>query len=311
MRDIVAWQSLVDEFLSYRSGLGYNNWAYAFYLPKFAQYAAQQRAKHLTTQLAIDWICTFQEPDTREYLETYLRTFAKFCVKSDPRTEVLLAHTFSRSKRRKIPHIFSDEELAELQKATAALYPQDGLRSSTYRAIFGLLASSGLRTAEAIRLTRSDVDLNSGVLSIRNGKGQKSRFVPLHPTAVRALTLYARKRDLRIPSPSCERFFVTDRGRPLGRHGPDYALRCLAKRLHWHVRGDYKMHRCRDLRHTFIVRNITNSRSKGQEFDNISLALATYVGHDNISYTYWYMTAVPDLMEMASRRFHACAKALP
>jgi integrase len=307
----MAWQSLVDEFLSYRSGLGYDNWAYQFYLPKFAQYAEQQAAKHLTVQLAIDWICTFKEPDTRKYLETYLRVFSKFLLKSDHRTEVLLPHTFGRGKRRKIPHIFSDEELSELQKATATLGPPSGLRPSTYRAIFGLLASTGIRTAEAIRLTISDVDLKSGVLSIRNSKKQKSRFVPLHPTTARALTLYARKRERRFPSPSCERFFVTDRGNALGRHGPDYALRCLAKKLHWHVRGDYKMHRCRDLRHTFIVRNITNSLSKGQEFDNISLALATYVGHGNISYTYWYMSAIPELMEVASRRFHVCAKELP
>jgi integrase/recombinase XerD len=311
MSDIVGWQALVDEFLSYRSGLGYDNWAYKFYLSKFARYAEQQRAKHLTTQLAIDWICTFKEPDTRKYLETYLRMFAKFCLKSDSRTEVLLSHTFGRGKRRKIPHIFSDGELAELQKATASLYPRSGLRPSTYRAIFGLLASSGLRVAEAIRLTISDVDLTNGVLSIRNSKRLKSRFVPLHPTTIRALTLYARKREKRFPSQSCERFFVTDGGKALGRHGPDYALRCLAKKLHWQVRGDYKMHRCRDLRHTFIVRNITKSLSKGQEFDNISLALATYVGHDNISYTYWYMSAIPELMSVASRRFRACAKELP
>jgi integrase len=237
--------------------------------------------------------------------------FAKFCLKSDPCTEVLLRHTFGRAKRRKIPHIFTDEELSELQKATAALSTDNGLRPSTYRALFGLLASAGLRTAEAIRLARSDVDLGNGVLSIRTSKKQKSRFVPLHPTAIRALTLYAKKRDQRFPSPLCDRFFVTDRGEALGRHGPDYALRRLAKKLHWQVRGDYKLHRCRDLRHTFIVRNIANSLRKGWEFDTISLSLATYVGHDNIAYTYWYMSAIPELMAVASRRFHVCAKELP
>jgi integrase/recombinase XerD len=308
MTHTTPWQLRVDEFISYYSELGHDDAAYKGYLAKFAEYADKQRATHLTIKIATNWICTFKEGDIRGRLATHLRVFGRFCKKGDPRTEVLPLHKFRRHRRRRVPHIFTEIELAALQRATEDLRTQGGLRPSTYRGIFGLLAASGLRTAEAIRLTRDDVSFKDGVLCVRKSKRQKSRFVPLHSTTVRALELYAKKRDQRFPTPLCDRFFVTDSGNALGLKAPDRALRDLAKKLRWQVRGDYVAHRCRDIRHTFIVRNIMKSLRKGQEFGTFSLALATYVGHDKIEDTYWYMTGVPELMAIAGRRFHRYAK---
>jgi integrase/recombinase XerD len=302
------WQRRVDAFLRYRSALGYGITAYQVYLPKFAAYADARHADFLTVELASNWLLTIEEDDLRERVATEMRVFGRFCKKSEPRTEVLPLHKFREHRRRKVPHIFTELELAELQQAAAGLRPENGLRPSTYRAFFGLLASSGLRTAEAIRLTRDDVDLKEGVLCVRQGKRKKSRFVPLHPTATAALKRYAKKRDEIFQTPWCDRFFVTDRGNALGREAPDRALRYLTKRLHWKVRGDYKAHRCRDLRHTFIVRNIMKRLKRAQEFGQFSLTLATYVGHEKIKNTYWYMTGIPELMAIAGRRFHQYAK---
>jgi integrase/recombinase XerD len=308
MTNRTIWQSLVGKFLRYYARLGHDNAAYKVYLPKFAEYADKNHATHLTVKLATSWICTAENGDLRERLATHLRVFGRFCKKTDPRTEVLPLHKFRRHRRRRIPHIFTEIELAELQKATEDLRPQCGLRPSTYRGIFGLMAAAGLRTAEAIRLTRDDVNFKDGVLRVRKSKRQKSRFVPLHSTTMRALELYAKKRDQRFPSPLCDRFFVTDRGNAVGQNAPDRTLRYLAKRLRWQVRGDYVAHRCRDIRHTFIVRNIMKILRGGHEFWSFSLSLATYVGHDKIEDTYWYMTGVPELMEIAGQRFRKFAR---
>jgi integrase/recombinase XerD len=308
MTDKTPWQLRVDEFIRYYSGLGHDATAYRVYLHKFAEYAVVHRATHLTIRIASNWICTFDNRDLRERLATHLRVFGRFCKKSDPRTEILPLRKFRRHRRRRVPHIFTELELADLQHATNLIRPGSGLRSSTYRGVFGLLAASGLRTAEVLRLTRNDVDFERGVLCVQKSKRQKSRFVPLHPTTVRALELYAEKRDKTFQSPLCDKFFVTDRGKALGHRAPDHMLRCLAKKLGWQVRGDYTSHRCRDFRHTFIVRNIMKGLDKTHEFGEFSLALAAYVGHDEIADTYWYMTGVPELMAMASRRFHRYAE---
>jgi integrase len=210
-----------------------------------------------------------------------------------------------------VPHIYTESELANLLDATDSLRPRNALRPVTYRALFGLLASSGLRAGEALRLTRADVDLENGVLSVRESKGRQSRFVPLHPSTVRALRLYSKQRDRRLLKPVCDRFFVMDNGRPPKLRQLAWALRSLAKALHWKVRGDYPMHRVRDFRHTFIVRGIMQAFKERGDCDRVALALATYVGHAHVEQTYWYVTGIPELLAVVGRRFHRCAEVLP
>jgi integrase len=120
-----------------------------------------------------------------------VRCFAKYRAIFDPDTEIPLYNVFGPAYRRITPHIYSAAEISALLAAARDLPPQDGLRPHTYATLFGLLACTGLRLREAIRLTRSDVDWKRGLLTIRETKFRKSRLVPLHPTATQALREYA------------------------------------------------------------------------------------------------------------------------
>jgi integrase/recombinase XerD len=277
----------------------------SLYLPQFARFAEQKRAQRLTVQLAIDWACTSkrQTPITRAHRIMRLRGFAKYCQRFDPDGEIPPIGLFGRTRRRLVPHIYTEHELTELLDATSKLRPTDGLRPLTYRTIYGLLASCGLRIGEAIRLTRTDVDLDCGVLAISDTKRHKSRFVPLHSSAVRALEIYAHQRDRRVSSPQSNHFFLLDNGKPPTRARICCALHGLANELGWKARGDYPRHRLQDFRHTFVVRNLLRAFEAGLDADRVVLALSTYVGHNHVADTYWYVTGVPELMEIAGERF--------
>ena len=310
MNSTVSWGDRVTAYLLYRRSLGFSLMPESLYLPQFARFAEQKHAPRLTVQLAIDWACTSkrQTPITRAHRIIRLRGFAKYCQRFDPDGEIPPLGLFGRTRRRLVPHIYTEQELTELLDATSKLRPTDGLRPLTYRTIYGLLASCGLRINEAIRLTRADVDLDCGVLAISDTKRHKSRFVPLHSSAVRALETYADQRDLRVLSPQSNRFFLLDNGKPPTRPRICCTLHRLADELGWKPRGDYPQHRVQDFRHTFIVRNILRSFEAGLDADRIVLALSTYVGHSHVADTYWYVTGIPELMAIAGNRFQNCSK---
>ena len=286
----------------------------SLYLPQFARFAEQQHAPRITVQLAIDWACTSkrQTPITRAHRIIRLRGFAKYCQKFDPDGEIpphwpVWANTPSPGA----PYLHRAGDSLTFLEATSNLRPRDGLRPLTYRTVYALLASCGLRIGEATRLTRADVDLDCGVLSIRGTKRHKSRFVPLHSSTVGALETYAQQRDRRVLSPQSDHFFLLDNGRPPTRPRICCTLQRLANDLGWKPRGDYAQHRVQDFRHTFIVRNILRAFEAGLDADRVVLALSTYVGHDHVADTYWYVTGIPELMAMAGERFQNYSKAVP
>ncbi len=310
MNSTVSWGDRVTAYLLHRRGLGFSLMPESLYLPQFARFAEQKHAPRLTVQLAIDWACTSkrQTPITRAHRIIRLRGFAKYCQRFDPDGEIPPLGLFGRTRRRLVPHIYTEQELTELLDATSKLRPTDGLRPLTYRTIYGLLASCGLRINEAIRLTRAHVDLDCGVLAISDTKRHKSRFVPLHSSAVRALETYAHQRDRRVLLPQSNHFFLLDNGKPPTRPRICCALHRLTDDLGWKPRGDYPQHRLQDFRHTFIVRNILRSFEAGLDADRIVLALSTYVGHSHVADTYWYVTGIQELMAIAGNRFQNYSK---
>ena len=186
--------------------------------------------------------------------------------------------------------------------------PIDGLRPVTCQCVFGLLAATGLRISEALSLTRTDVDLDTGVLLIREAKFHQQRLVPMHPSVTESLQAYARRRDRLVPRPSCDRFFLRDGVSGANQSGILYALQTLCQQLGWQPRGDYRYHRLHDMRHTFIVRSTLRFYEQGIDVDRAVLALSTYVGHAKVSDTYWYFTGIPELMSIAAERFERYAQ---
>jgi integrase len=186
--------------------------------------------------------------------------------------------------------------------AALALPPADGLRRWTYHYLFGLIAATGMRLSEALGLQRSDVDLDEGVLTVRQGKFGKSRLVPLHPSTCAGLRDYAERRDAHLGSPPRPHFFVAERG---GRLLPQYVYRVfwqVSREVGLRRAGDRTGPRIHDLRHSFAIRTLLGWYRDGLDAAQRLPLLATYLGHASVRDTYWYLSACPQLMEEAARR---------
>ena len=300
---------LAEEYLAYRKTLGFQLTSAGPLLLRFAEYA--DRIGHrgpLTTDLAVRWV-KLPKAGSPGYLARRLdvvRGFARHRAVADPRTEIPPPRLLGATYRRRTPHIYSEAELSALVTAARALAPSTGLRPHTYAALFGLLACTGLRVSEAVKLTRDDIDWRQGLLTIRQTKFRKSRLVPLHATTLAALRDYGARRDRLHPSPTTGAFFLTRRGTALALSSVGGVFWRLRKRLGWAERDRTKP-RIHDLRHTFACRRLQRWYAEGVDVDHAVAALSTYLGHATVRDTYWYLTGTPELLALATARFERFA----
>ena len=170
-----------------------------------------------------------------------------------------------------------------------------------------MLAATGLRISEALDLRCGDLDEAATQLTVVRSKFERTRIVPLHPTATAALRAYLRERARLSSLGPTAPFFLDERsGEALCYAAVRRAWLRLTADLRISARGGHRSIRIHDLRHTFICRRLTLWQAEGADLDNAMLALSTYVGHVNLSDTYWYLQAVPELMALAGDRFEAC-----
>ena len=192
----------------------------------------------------------------------------------------------------------------DVQKLIAAcrrLPPVRSIRPHTHATLFGLLACTGMRVSEALHLSVDDVDVDRGVITIVEGKFHKSRVLPLHPSCTEALAAYRELRERRRPATGA--FFVTHYGTPLTYSKALITFRGIARRLGWS--RDTRIH---GLRHTFAVRKLLQWHRDGEDVDRCIGQLSTYLGHCKVHHTYWYLSAVPELMDIAADRFERYAE---
>lgn len=230
-----------------------------------------------------------------------MRRFAEYRFLFDPVTEIPPKDLLGPSKQRLSPHIYSDEEIAALLQAASQLTPTDGLHPRTYVTLFGLLVSTGLRISEALNLSRKDADLNIGVLTIKETKFRKSRLVPVHASTLHVLRHYSKLRDSYHPGTRSKTFFLSEKGTPLNYRGVLYVFLKLRRKLGWQEAD--KKPRIHDFRHTFAVRRLLKWYKERANLDQKILALSTYLGHVQVTDTYWYLSAVPELLAIVSDKF--------
>lgn len=290
----------VETYLAFRRVLGYKLHIEGQMLRSFARYA--DRSGHrgpLTRSLALRW-ATLPRGADRLYqarrLET-VRVFAKHQAVTEPATEIPPQHALGPAHRRNAPHLYSQTEVRQLLRRAADLPGR--LRPATYKTLLGLLACTGLRISEALALQVSDVDLEHGVLAVRETKYHQTRLVPLHPTALPPLKHYIQRRQILFPS--AQHFFVSDRGRRFAYSTVRMVFRELADGF---VPNSNRRHvRLHDLRHTFACRVLLRwLRSKQGAVGRMTI-LSRYLGHQHVSDTYWYLSATPELLTEAARRF--------
>jgi integrase len=303
---------LVEDYLTLRRDHGFDGERPGWLLRDFARFA--DRIEHygpITVDLAVRWALSRRSGDPANAARRLgvVRQFARHRAAFDPATEIPSSDLLGRpTPRRPPPHIYSDGEISALLHECRRLSPRDGLRPATYVAFFALLASTGLRLSEAGRLSRRDVDLATGLLTVRAGKFRKSRLVPLHATGVQALARYAARRDACRAAPPSEFFFRTEHTPALGRAAVEHTFSGVRDRLGWTAQGRTRRPRIHDLRHTFAVRRLLRWYEDGLDVDRKILALATYLGHAKVTDTYWYLSAVPELMTITAQRFERFAR---
>ena len=299
----------LDSYLAVRRALGFKLDKAERLLRKFVEHAQGLQSSFVTTAMALDWVNQSNKlsPAARADHLSVVRGFAWHLHASNPRHEVPPANLIPCHRVRHQPYIYSDEDVAALVEAAQDIrYP---LKAATYATLFGLLAVTGMRVGEARALDRGDVDWNEALLVIRNSKFQKSREVPLHRTTIRALHVYADQRDEFFHRPRTPSLFVNRAGTRLNKSNVHDNFQKLLQRTGLSQR--HPRPRIHDLRHSFAVNTIRRWYEAGLEVEPRLPSLSTYLGHVGPSSTYWYLTATPDLMALASKRLERTLGKLP
>jgi len=287
-----------EQYLEMRRKLGFAMRIEGEELLRFARYAEKMgHSGPLTLEIALQWAQA--SPASRIYHARRLdvvRRFARYMKLFVPETEIPQEGMLGPSYRRIAPHIYSEEEVSALIGACRRLTPVGGIRPHTHATLFGLLACVGMRISEALHLSIDDFDPDRRTITIVEGKFHKSRILPLHPSCVKALTAYRDLRDRRQPATVA--FFVTELGTSVKYLKVLKTFRMIADSLNWS--RDTRIH---GLRHTFAVRRLLQWHRDGEDVHRRIGELSTYLGHCKVQDTYWYFSAIPELMALAAERF--------
>jgi integrase len=302
----IAITAQVEDYLVSRRAMGFDLRGEGYQLHAFARFVGEQNeVGTLTLELLLRWVkgAVSPGPVTAARRVEILRPFLKYCRQFDPGYPAIPLGLCGPGHRRLSPHIYTDAEVTALLVAGSELKP-DGLRPLTCVTLFGLLAATGMRLSEALRLERKDLNLDQRQpsLTIRATKFKKSRLVPIHVSTANALASYQKATAVVLRRPGDETVFLTAEGRSLSQRTIHSTFDHLRRRLGWVARGGHPQPRIHDLRHTFICKALLRGQQNNQ-IDHVVDAISTYVGHAKVSDTYWYISATPELMSGASQRF--------
>jgi integrase len=294
-------------YLTLRRSLGYHLGTTERILRNFITFADREEAPYLSTALFLRWRETFGHANQQTWARRLgmVRLFTQWLHCREPQHEVPPRALIPSHYRRPRPYIYSEEEIRRIVETTAALPSPNGVRALSSATLFGLIAVTGLRISEALSLDVADVDLDTGVLTLRHGKLGKERVLPVADTTRAQLGAYLRERD-RLLGTSPAPFFVSDWGTRLSEWSARYNFATVCQSLG--LRPAQKFHRygrglrIHDLRHTFAVRTLLHWYRTRQDPTREMLKLMTYLGHTHSFETYWYIEAIPELLALAAQR---------
>jgi integrase/recombinase XerD len=292
----------LQDYLTVRRALGHKLKGAERLLGQFLDYYDQSGATRLTTELAVAW-ATLPNNTSPVWLAQRLgvvRGFASWLQTLEQATEVPPKDILPARTRRAVPYLYTDAEIGRVITAARALRAEKC--QETYTALVGLLAVTGARVGEMIGLDRDDVELDSGVVRVRQSKFGKSRELVLHPSSIAALRHYATARDRLCPAPKTEAFFISLRGTRLIYETVWSTFSGLTRAAGLRPRSE----RCRPtihgLRHSFAVRTVLDWHAQGADVQALLPLLSTWMGHTDPASTYWYLTAAPELLALVARR---------
>lgn len=301
-------QEELDRYLRLRRSLGHDLADAARLLPRFVSYLDRAGADYVTIEAALDWA---QQPEAASGTTVWarrmgaVRGFARHLSGVDARTQVPPVGLIPMRRHWRPPFIYSDADIVELL-AECRRSIQPPFRAVTYETLVALLAVTGLRVGEALRLDRGDVDQDAGVLVIRRSKFGKSRLVPLHPSALSALIRYANERDQVHPRPNTPSYFISGRGTRVIYAVVSQTFRRVCDAAGVGSESPVRP-RIHDLRHSFAVRCLVRWYREGVAVQPRLQCLSTYLGHRDPRSTYWYLSAAPELLAHAVERLESSA----
>lgn len=292
----------VQNYLQVRRALGFKLVGEAQLLREFVAFAEAAGQRTVTSGIALEWarLPRSASPNYQSRRLRAVRGFARYLKALDPACEVPPLELLPASKYRPAPYLFREEEIIALMAAARRLRPP--LRAATFETLIGLLACTGLRIGEAIRLDRDDFDPTHGLLVVRASKFGKSREVLLHDSAVRALVDYSERRDRLCPAAEERSFFVTTRATRPTHPTVSAPLRALLKQAGVKHPSPTRRVRIHDLRHSFAVKTLLGWYRDGGDVAARMPLLSTYLGHVDPAATYWCLSAAPELLALAAQR---------
>ncbi|MCU4187393.1 tyrosine-type recombinase/integrase [Acidiferrimicrobium sp. IK] len=293
----------VGDYLVVRRALGYKLERAEKLLGQFVTYCDSVGVSVITTEVAVAWACLPADGSRWWWTQrlSVVRVFAKWLQAHEPATVVPPPDVFGRVEiPRAVPYLYTDAEVMALMDAAERLrYP---LARVTYRTLIGLLAVTGMRVGEAIRLDCDDVDWDDRTLRVRSSKFDKSRLVVLHASAAAALKAYAVGRDELCPNPKAPALLLSGAGTRLIYCNVSSLFRKMAAIAGLPPRSGRCRPRIHDLRHAFAVRTITDWHAAGVDVEARLPSLSTYLGHADPKDSYWYLSATPELLALSVRR---------
>jgi len=296
----------LQEYLALRRAMGFKMERHEKLLAQFVDYLAVNEADTVTLEHALAWATLPSTSDPRWWTArlSMVRGFAVHLHALDPAHQVPPHGLIRAGTRRTVPYLYTDHEVTALVRAAGEL-PGSPLRAATYQTLVRLLAVTGMRVGEAIRLDRTDWDDGLGLVTVRDTKFGKSRQLPLHPTSTAGLRDYLDRRDRLLAHPHTDALLLSTRGfrlrydrvwdtfhRLLGDAGVAPRSSACRPRIH-------------DLRHTFAVATLLDCYRHDADVPALLPRLSTYLGHADPRHTYWYLSAAPELLALAADRLQA------
>lgn len=292
------------DYIKIRRGLGFKLSAAGVGLLDFVAFMERKRTSRITTKLALEWA---QKPKTvlpSEWARrlSFVRCFARYQSAIDPRTEIPPQSLLPYRPQRARPYIYTEREIERLLAAARLLPPAGGLRSWKYHCLLGLLSVTGLRIGEALNLKLDDIDVYNSALRIEKAKFGKSRLVPIHPSTRKVLIKYLQRRNRFLEGCASPYLFTSGTGNRLDKADVHRTFYALSRQIGLRGPTESRGPRLHDFRHSFAVRTVLNWYQRGLEIEPRLPCLSTYLGHVDVSDTYWYLTAFPELMGEAVKR---------
>lgn len=295
-------RDMLQDYLAMRRALGFKLHTEGTGLLAFVAFMEQSYADYISTDLALAWAKqpTSVRPNRWAQRMSYVRGFARYCRAFDPRTEVPPLGLLPFAHQRPSPYFFTDNDINCLLQDALGMPTKEKFANDTLHCLFGLLSVSGLRIGETLGLTLDDVDLDEGILTIRATKFGKSRLVPLHETTVKVLVDYRERRERFLAGRHVPHWFVGANGGRLGYDSVRRVFRRLTARLP--SQPGRPRPRLHDLRHRFAVMTLLNWYREGHDVQQRLPTLSAFLGHVEVSDTYWYLSACPELLDAANER---------